>query len=147
MCREVIRANPDYGGTPRFDTVLVSVGDRDEGMQGLLVARIRLLFSYFDLYQGKNIPCALVSWFVHPNDVPTRDPDTQMWVVTPESDGNGHQPVQVIHIDTILRGVHLLPHYGSRFLPEDFTYTDALDAFDRYFVNQFIDYHAHELLS
>ena len=147
MCREVIRANPDHGGTPRFDTVLVSVGGRDEGMQGLLVARIQLLFSYFDLYQGKNIPCALVSWFVHPNNTPTRDPDTHMWVVTPESDDDGHQPVQVIHIDTILRGIHLLPCYGRGFIPEDFLYIDALNAFDTYFVNQFIDYHAHELLS
>ena len=147
MCREVIRANPSYGGTPRFNTVLVSVGDRDEPMQGLLVARVWLLFSYFDLYQGENVPCALVSWFVHPNDIPTRDPDTQMWIVIPEYDDNGRQPVQVIHVDTILRGIHLLPRYGRGFLPEDFSYTDALNAFDTYFVNQFIDYHAHELLS
>jgi|ERR1700722_5302554 len=37
MCREVIHANPSYGGSPHYDTVLVSVGDDQEVMGGLLV--------------------------------------------------------------------------------------------------------------
>ena len=143
---EVIHANPNFGGSPRFDTVFVSVGDEAMAMNGLLVAWVWLIFSYFDPYHSKDIPCALVTWFVHPNDNPERDRDTGMWKVQREVDENGEQPVQVIHLDTILRGAHLLPCYGKGFLPVELKYTDSLDAWDSYFVNQFIDQHAHELL-
>lgn len=68
-----------------------------------------------------------------------------MWVLKPEVSG-GKPTLEVIHIDSIVRGAHLLPEYGLGFLPEDFCYTDTLDAFKLYFVNRFIDYHAHELL-
>ncbi len=43
--------------------------------------------------------------------------------------------------------MHLLPCYGKGFLPKEMTYNDALDAWDAYFVNHFIDYHAHKLLT
>jgi hypothetical protein len=147
MYRETIHANPNYSGSPRYDTVLVSVGDDTDAMGGLLVARVRLLFSYFDSYQGTVIPCALVTWFIHLDDNPKRDENSDMWKLCPERDEDGQHPVQVIHLDTILRGAHLLPCYGEGFLPVGLTYTDALDAWDAYFVNQFIDYHAHELLT
>ncbi|KAI0261913.1 hypothetical protein BGY98DRAFT_1052077 [Russula aff. rugulosa BPL654] len=86
---------------------------------------------------ARDIPCALVTWFVHPDDDPKCDEISGMWKVCPERDGNGQYPVQVIHLDTILRGVS----------SENMTHNDALDAWDTYFVNQFIDYHAHELLT
>jgi len=38
MHREVIHVNSNYGGSPRFDTVFVSVGNDTEAMGGLLVA-------------------------------------------------------------------------------------------------------------
>jgi hypothetical protein len=147
MYRETIHANPDYGRSPRFDTVFVSVGGDEDVMGGLLVARVRLLFSYFDPYCGEDVPCALVTWFTHPDSNPKRDKDTGMWKVCPEQDEDGRHPIQVIHLDTILRGAHLLPCFGEGFLPEELTHYDALDAWDAYFVNQFIDYHAHELLT
>ena len=147
MYRETIHANCDSKGSPRFDTVFVSTGDNNDVMQGLLVARVRLLFSYFDAYTREDIPCALVTWFIHPDDDPERDEITGMWKVCPERDEKGHHPVQVIHLDTILRGAHLLPCYGDGFLPEEITYNDALDAWDSYFVNHFIDYNAHALLT
>jgi len=133
MYREIIRANLDCGGVPHFDTIFVSVNDDKEVMAGLLVARVHLLFSYFDPYDGEEVPCALIAWFIHPND-------------TPEPDEDGKCPVQVIHLDTILHGAHLVPCYGEGFLPIGLKYSDALDAWDYYFVNQFIDYHAHGLL-
>ncbi len=70
-----------------------------------------------------------------------------MWKVCPEQDENGQHLVQVIHLNTIICGAHLLPCYSEGFLPEEMTHNDALDAWDAYFVNQFIDYHAHELLT
>jgi hypothetical protein len=146
MHREVIHANPKFGGSPRFDTVFVSVGDETEAMGGLLVARVWLIFSYFDPYHGKEVPCALITWFIHPSDNPECDKDTGMWILRREEDADGEQPVQVIHLDTILRGAHLLPCYGKGFLPVELKYTDSLNAWDSYFVNHFIDQHAYELL-
>jgi hypothetical protein len=50
MHQEIIWANPDYGGVPRFDTIFVSISDDKKVMAGLLVAQVHLLFSYFDPY-------------------------------------------------------------------------------------------------
>jgi hypothetical protein len=69
-----------------------------------------------------------------------------LWKLQCEQDAHGEYPVQVIHLGTILRGAHLLPCYGEGFIPVDFKSTDALDAWDAYFVNQFIDHHAYKLL-
>ena len=54
--------------------------------------------------------------------------------------------MSVIHIDAFLRGVHLLPIFGSNFLPITFDYTQTLDAFQAYYVNRFADHHAHEII-
>jgi hypothetical protein len=131
-----------------FDTVLVSVGNDDDqvAMQGLMVTRVRLLFSYFDSYHKKDMPCALVTWFIHPGNNPKCDKDTGMWKVAPECDENNGQPVQVIHLNMIFQGIHLLPCYGRGLLPANLEGDEALNAWDEYFVNHFIDYHAHELL-
>lgn len=128
----------------RRDTVFVSLDESQPGMQGMLVARVLLFFSYFDSYLNKDIPCALVNWFTRHGDKP--DKVTGMWIVQPEYQG-GVRPLQVIHLDSIARGAHLLPVYGTGFLPEDFDYTFSLDAFNLYFVNQYVDHHAHEFLT
>jgi hypothetical protein len=39
-------------------------------MEGMLVARILLFFSYYDDYLWEGIPCALVDWFVHADECP-----------------------------------------------------------------------------
>ncbi|KDQ31978.1 hypothetical protein PLEOSDRAFT_1023970, partial [Pleurotus ostreatus PC15] len=133
MRREMIRSNPRLGGFPHYDTMFISTGDDNvDTMNGLLVARVRLLFSYFDAYTNKQVPCALVNWFVHPDDSPARHPATGMWIVSPEHDEDGHCPMQVIHLDTIPRGAHLVPCFGTGFLPENFQHNDALDAFNTF---------------
>jgi hypothetical protein len=148
MYRERIRANPNWKGHPRFDTVFVTVSDDDENnkeqiMRGMLVARTLLFFSYYDPKLQKEFPCALINWFVPALEAP--DPATGMWVFKPEIHG-GKPTFEVIHLDAIVRGAHLLPQYGTGFIPEDFSYVDALDAFKLYLVNHFADYHAHELI-
>jgi hypothetical protein len=70
-----------------------------------------------------------------------------MWKVVPKHGANDEWLVQVIHLNTILQGIHLLPCYGEGFLPADLECDDALDAWNKYFVNHFIDYHAHQLLA
>ncbi|KAF8240029.1 hypothetical protein L208DRAFT_891526 [Tricholoma matsutake] len=72
---------------------------------------------------------------------------TGMWKLCPEHNETHNYPVQVIHLDTILRSTHLFPCFGEGFLPGEMKQSDALDAWDKYLVNHFIDYHTHQLLS
>ena len=53
--------------------------------------------------------------------------------------------MSVIHLDTILRGAHLMGIAGSHPIPHQLKYTDSLDAFKSFYVNKYIDYHAHEI--
>jgi hypothetical protein len=126
-----------------MDTILVSMDDQP-GMDGMMVAQVRLFFSFTDPMKSVAHHCALVNWF------PTieRDTVTGMWIVEREVVGEQDTaPLQVIPVSTIVRGIHLLPVYGREgVLPEEFSYTTSLEAFDRYYVNNFVDYHAHELL-
>ncbi|KAF6744017.1 hypothetical protein DFP72DRAFT_1036008 [Ephemerocybe angulata] len=142
MHRQTIRCNRFWKGYQRFDTVLVDQDD-EPSLNGMLVAQLRLLFSFFDPYTNQDLQCALVNWFPTVGDEP--DPVTGMWVVERE-EIEGECPVQVIPLASIVRGVHLLPVYGKGRLPETLSYVTALEDFERYFVNSYIDHHAHELL-
>jgi hypothetical protein len=97
-------------------------------MQELLVAQIWLLFSYFDPYQRKDISFALVMWFIHPGNNPEHDKDTEMWGVVPKHGADDEHLFQIIHLNMILRGIHLLPCYGEWFLLADLECDKALDA-------------------
>jgi hypothetical protein len=102
--QEVLHANPSSGETKCFDIVLVSLGNDDDwaAMQGLMVAWIWLLFLYFDPYHQKDIPCTLITWFVHPDGKPECDKETGMWKVVPKCNADNKQLlVQVIHLETI----------------------------------------------
>lgn len=118
-------------------------------MEGLMIAQLRLLFSFHDPDTGVDHECALVNWFPRLADSP--DEATGMWVVGKEeeedAEGNILLPLQVISLATIVRGVHLLPVYGNGYLPEDFDHTDSLEAFTSFYVNPYVDHHVHELLS
>jgi hypothetical protein len=143
MQRQIIRCNPSWRNRTRMDTVFVAEND-EPGMQGMLIAQTRLLFSFTDPYNDTTHACALVNWFPTIGEEP--DPVTGMWMVEREVDG-GERPLQVIPLGTIVRGSHLLPDYGKGKLPENFSYIDSLEAFERYFVNSYIDNHAHEMLT
>ena len=144
MYRERIRSNPSWHKGPHHDTVFVVLDESQAEMHGMLVACVLLFFSYYDTYLNENVPCALVNWFVLDGDEP--DEATGMWVVRPEYEGRV-RTLEVIHLNSIARGAHLLPVYGSGFLPEDFQYEVSLDVFSSYFVNHYIDHHAHEFLA
>ena len=144
MYRQRIRSNPSWHGHPRHDTVFVVTDEDQPGMQGLLVARVLLFFSFVDDVDRETVPCALVSWFVPASNC--RDPDTGMWTVKSEGTRTS-RPVQVIHLKSIARGAHLLPKYGIGSLPDHVSYLNSLDLFRTYFVNPYIDHHCHEFLS
>ena len=142
MHREIIRATPSwYGKFPRYDTVLVIVDPNVWGMMRYRVARIRqfLLFTYLDIQD----PCALVEWFI--TDVNGPDRATGMWVVRPE-EVDGQRVTSIVSLSSIERACHLMPVLQHTYIPVDFHFSEILDAFRAYYVNCYIDYHAHETI-
>ncbi|OBZ65558.1 hypothetical protein A0H81_14415 [Grifola frondosa] len=142
MHREHLRATPKWWGTaPRFDCALVNRNSNLDGIHGLGVVRIQLFFSF--KRRGIFYPCALVQWFKRIADEP--DEDTGMYIVRPESH-RGTPVLSVIHLDTIVRAAHLIGVYGSRSVPDDLSPHHALDAFQCFYLNKFVDHHAFETI-
>ncbi|KAH9939568.1 hypothetical protein B0H21DRAFT_812581 [Amylocystis lapponica] len=141
MRRERIRATPSWRSGPgRYDCVFVNNNEAD-GFRGLLVARVRMFFSFSDdniLY-----PCALVEWFSPVGNEP--DTDTGMWIVEPDFDPNGRRSLGIIHLDAIVRAAHLIGVSGETQLPIGFKHTDPLDVFAAFYVNKYADHHSHEI--
>ncbi|KAF8808259.1 hypothetical protein BYT27DRAFT_7232691 [Phlegmacium glaucopus] len=128
MFRERIRSVESWrNGPARYDC--------------LFVARVRAFFSI--THNKVKYPCALVSWFSTVGDSPC--PDTGMWMVEPDFDRTGNHAMSIIHIDSILRGAHLMGVYGSHFVPHNLKFNYTLDAFRSFYVNKYIDHHAHEI--
>lgn len=52
----------------------------------------------------------------------------------------------LVHIDSLLRGAHLIGVAGKEFVPvDDFDFSDSLDAFKAFYVNKYADHHFHEI--
>jgi hypothetical protein len=142
MRRESIRSTPCWRkGAPRRDTVFVERDTAVPGIHGLDVVRLLALFSF--TCAGKYYPCALVRWFKHVSDEP--DMTTGMWVVQPDHNADGSPAIGVIHLDSVLRAAHLMPVFGDSFIPHHLNLNHTLDAFQSFYVNHYIDYHAFEL--
>ncbi|KAG1871596.1 hypothetical protein F4604DRAFT_1881075 [Suillus subluteus] len=120
-------------GPGHYDCVFVSTDLSADGMHGLDIAR----------HDGVMYPCALVQWFKCVADSP--DEITGMWVVELELLEDGAHCVSVIHLDSIFRAAHLIPVFGGDFVPTNLTYSQTLDTFCTYYVNNFIDHHAYEI--
>ncbi|KAF8816751.1 hypothetical protein BYT27DRAFT_7220468 [Phlegmacium glaucopus] len=126
---------------PRRDCAFVVEKQNERGFRGMSVVRIKLFFSFS--YEGEKYLCALVEWFKKVGWSPNEQ--TGMWVVKPEEDCHGKRLTTVVHLDTILRGAHLIPVYGSSFIPPHFCHYWSLDAFRAFFVNKYADHHANEV--
>ncbi|KAF8876420.1 hypothetical protein BD779DRAFT_1613320 [Infundibulicybe gibba] len=142
MHRERIRSCPMWRTkNPRRDCAFVVEDDSKPGMRGMNVVRVQLFFSF--IHEGKTYPCALVQWYSTIGR--SRDSITGMWKVRPDTHRN--EPLlAVIHLDTFLRGAHLLPIFGDEFLPVNFNFVHSLDAFAAYYINHFADHHMHEVI-
>ena len=64
-----------------------------------------------------------------------------------EHDRHGQLTIEVIDVDSIARGAPLLPIYGLSWVPDDFSHHDALDSFNSFFINYYIDHHAHKFIT
>jgi hypothetical protein len=141
MCQEWICSTPSWYDHPRRDTVFVVLDDSLPGMEGMVIAQAHLFFSY---YKRVDYSCAFVNWFVRSEDEP--DHDTGMWTVSLEKCG-GKLALQVIDVRTIARAAHLIPVYGSEPVPPEVQYHNSLDTSQSFFINSFVDHHAHEFLT
>ncbi|KAJ6531551.1 hypothetical protein B0H10DRAFT_2171470 [Mycena sp. CBHHK59/15] len=142
MLHERIRAVRSWrGGPARYDCVFVE-GDPDlPGFRGLLAACVLLFMSF--KHRGITYPCVLVTWFSVIRDEPC--PDVGMWMVEPDVDRRGQRVMDIIHVDTILRGAHLIGIYGDSFLPRHFKYSETLDRFKAFYINKYADHHANKI--
>ncbi|KAJ6590372.1 hypothetical protein B0H10DRAFT_1830806 [Mycena sp. CBHHK59/15] len=141
MRRERIRSTPTWRKHgPRRDCAFAVENQQEQGFRGMSVVRVRLFFSF--THDGIDYPCALVEWFKKVGRSP--DIETGMWIVEPEMKGRSCLTT-IIHLDTLLRGAHLIPVYGSTHIPVGFRYIHSLDAFRSFHVNKYIDHHANEI--
>ncbi|ETW82490.1 hypothetical protein HETIRDRAFT_316844 [Heterobasidion irregulare TC 32-1] len=140
MRRETVRSTPRwYGKDKRRDTVLVQVGPEVDLMRGILVACVLHFVSF--IQQDVQYPCAIVNWFVPKDNEP--DQLTGMWIVKPEK-LNRQRSIGIVHVDTIFRACQLIGVYGTTPIPLDFHFSYSLDTFKEFYVNSYVDYHAHE---
>ncbi|KAF7329470.1 hypothetical protein MKEN_00209400 [Mycena kentingensis (nom. inval.)] len=149
MHHERIRAMKSwYRGPPRYDCALIEHNADEPGFRGLHAVRVRLLMRF--TYRGTQYPCALVHWFSAHGDQPCSD--TGMWIVKPDWVPGSSQTkpsLAIVHIDALLRGLHLIGVAGREFLPpdmKDLHFSDSLDAFEAFYVNKYADHHSHEIL-
>ncbi|KAH9968467.1 hypothetical protein BJV74DRAFT_909870 [Russula compacta] len=141
MYHECIHSNPNWCGEYAcYNTMFVETNSALDSMPGMAIGHAHLFFSF--KFRGKQYSCALVLSCSYNEP----DEDTGMWVVRPEFQGNGHRTLSIIPLNCIARAAHLLPVYGSSFLPEDFHFADSLDIFLAYFVNPYIDHHSNKFL-
>lgn len=144
MHTEVIRANPDWRGKcSRFDTVLVQTNSEEPGIKGTRVARVLAFLSVHHPRKDERIPCAVVEWFNLQGGRPSSI--TGMWVVKPAAVG-GRKVWGIVHLDSIIRSVHLLPVFRGITIPIDFHFSNSLDAFTSFYINKYADYHTHECI-
>ncbi|KAG2121641.1 hypothetical protein BD769DRAFT_1361185, partial [Suillus cothurnatus] len=108
---------------------------------GLEVARVCAFVSF--QYRGEVYPCAVIHWFDKVGDA--ADEDTGMWIDRPGYRANNSPEHAVIHLDAIYHAAHLIPVYGTEFLPQELKFYHSYDAFQTYYVNKYVDHHAFEI--
>ena len=142
MCQERIQSCPLWWGkAPCHDCAFVVKDEDKPGMHGINVTHVQLFFSF--IHNRQEYPCALIDWFSTMGR--SHDTETGMLKVRPDIQ-HGQHLSSVIHLDSFLHRVHLLPIFGQKFLPINFDYTNSLDAFAGYYVNHFADHHSHEII-
>ncbi|KAG2755597.1 hypothetical protein P692DRAFT_201801024 [Suillus brevipes Sb2] len=146
-----LRDCPSYMGAIKvFNSAAVTfIAPSDpSGITGMRREHIRAVPSW------RNGPgrfdCAFVNtddrqWFYWITE--ERDEVTGMYMVAPSFDEDGSPNMSIIHIDSIVRGAHLLPIFGTQFVSQGLQFHHSLDIFRGYYINRFIDHHSFELAS
>ena len=129
---------------PRQDCVLLETGSDIEGVRGLDIARVHLFFSF--ALREEVFECALIHKFCKSFTDP--DPDNGMWIFEPDYNNNQYRIMSVVHVNSIIRAVHLLPVFKDKTpIPREVNFTNTLDVFKAFYLNKYIDYHTFETLT
>ena len=111
------------------------------GFHGLYVVQVCLFFSF--MHNQIRYPCALVQWFTPVGDEPCRD--IGMWMVEPNFNHCEQRVKAIVHLDTTVRGAHLLPVYSPTIIPPNLQFSKTLRPFHAYCVNKYVDHHMHQI--
>lgn len=106
------------------------------------VGRVKAFISF--KYGRVIYECALIHWFRRVGSSP--EEDTGMWIVKPAMLRGRLPLLSVIHVDTIYRAAHLVGVSMNKAIPLEVDHHNALDYFDSFYVNKYIDHNAFELL-
>ena len=141
MFCECIRAvNSWRCGPARHDCVFVQ---HDPDAPGFCVLYVVWICHSFSICHNKTeFPCALVSWYLTIGTMPCTD--MGMWKVEPDFDNTGNLAMSIIHLDSMVCSAHLMGIAGATWIPHHLTFDHSLDAFHAFYVNRYIDHHAHE---
>lgn len=146
MYHRYIHSTPLWQGKyPHCDTIFITTNSEHDGFLSMCVGRVHLFFSF--VHEELHYPCALVHWFVPVSE--SVHNKTGQWVVELEYLGTGvnhQQNLAVVHVDSIAHDALLSPVFGDGYLPDDFHFSHALDAFCSYFVNSYANHHTHEFI-
>ncbi|KAF8815369.1 hypothetical protein BYT27DRAFT_7249257 [Phlegmacium glaucopus] len=140
FCEHIQAVDSWRCGPARHDCVFVQHDPEQPGFCGLYVAWVRHFFSI--RHNNVRFPCALVSWYSTIGTTPCAD--TGMWKVQPDFDNMGNLAMSIIHLDSMVRGAHLMGVAGTTQIPYHLTFDRSLDAFRAFYVNKYVDHHAHE---
>lgn len=142
MRHERIRSVKSWrSGPARYDCVFMESDSSENGFSGLLVGRVFAFFHF--TYLAQTYPCALIQWYSTVGDTPCDQ--TGLWMVEPDYNREGLPNLEVVHIDCLYRGAHLIGVTGDSRLPIiGFSSSNSLDAYSSFYINKYIDYHAHE---
>ena len=69
-----------------------------------------------------------------------------MWVVESKYNSDQMPSLSVVHIDTIVCSVHLIPAFQQHEVPHGLHHWQSLNVYDMYYVNKYADLNIHELL-
>jgi hypothetical protein len=140
MHQQMIHSNPSFRGRRCFDTVLVKITDANRFM-GMSLACVMVLLVV--RHKHVSYECCLVEWYCQLLD--ERDPVTGLWIVEPKLNSQGECSTDIIHIECILWPCHLIGVCGDKNLSCNFSDSSVvLDVFHAFYVNHYIDYHAHQ---
>ena len=142
--QECIQSTPCWHKhLPRCDTVFITHDSTLTRIQCFDIMQILVLFSF--IHENVFYPCALVRWFIYIADEP--DEAMGMWVVQPDQNANGSPAIGVIHMDSVLCAAHLMPVFGDALMLIELHTENSLNAFQVFYINKYIDYHAFKITS
>jgi hypothetical protein len=128
-----------HKGHPRYDTVLIRWKEEegDHSMSNRRVGRLLLLFSTVCNITRRTIEMAYVEWMIPAS---TWDKKTEMFKVKRSGDCG------VIGVDSIERGVHLVPVFDGFNTPMAATMRPSLETYRDFWVNNWLDGHIYNTI-